>query len=222
MSFIELKQVSFTYPLEKQAVLSGIDLKIKQDEITALVGANGSGKTTLTKLMIGVLKPAIGEVLLEDQITQNYTLAEIGKKIGYVFQNPELQLFCNTVAEEVGFGLTNRGYAPNIVKEKVEYYLDYFELSQYKKTSPLHLSLGEKRRLAIASVLVNNADFLILDEPTVGLDEFRKKNLEKQLEKIVLLGKGFMLVSHDRLFIDSLAQRVITIEAGRVINDVRR
>ena len=118
-----------------------------------------------------------------------------------------------------GFGLSNRGCEPEKVKEKVDFYLDYFELTAYRNTFPLNLSQGEKQRLAIAAVLANEADFLILDEPTTGLDDFRKKRLEEYLEKTAQLGKGILLVSHDEPFVSRLAQRIVMIENGLLMED---
>ncbi len=219
VAYIELRDVTFFYPQEKKPVLSEVNLTIEKKGITALSGSNGSGKTTLTKVMIGVCKPCKGDVYLDGRSIKDYTLAEIGRRIGYVFQNPEMQLFCSTVAEEVGFGLSNRGCAPESVKGKVDFYLDYFDLTAYKNTFPLHLSQGEKQRIAIAAVLANEADFLILDEPTTGLDDCRKKRLEDYLKKTALLGKGVLLISHDESFVNSLAQKVVTIEKGQIISD---
>ncbi|WP_243120477.1 ABC transporter ATP-binding protein [Pelotomaculum sp. FP] len=202
--------------------LAGIDLSLDKDGVTAIVGPNGSGKTTLTKLLIGVLQPTEGEVRLEGRPVAGYSLAEIGRRIGYVFQNPDLQLFCSTVAEEVGFGLANRGCEPADVQEKVAFYLDYFELTAYRDVFPLYLSQGEKQRLAIAAVLANEPEFLILDEPTIGLDAWRKKNLEDYLKKVARLGRGMILVSHDERFVDKMAERVVTLANGRIQSDSGR
>ncbi|WP_027399058.1 energy-coupling factor ABC transporter ATP-binding protein [Anaerovorax odorimutans] len=220
MSYIELKDVSYFYPHEEKIVLSEINLKIKKDGITALIGSNGSGKTTLTKVIMGIIKPCNGEIFLDGQAVTDYTLAQVGQHIGYVFQNPEVQLFCSSVGEEVGFSLRNRGYQPELVKEKVDFYLDYFDLKKYRNTFPLHLSQGEKQRIAIAAVLANDSDFLILDEPTTGLDGLRKKKLEEYLKKAALLGKGVLLVSHDENFVGDLAQRIVTMEKGKITSDV--
>jgi energy-coupling factor transport system ATP-binding protein len=219
VAFLELNQVTFFYPQQQKPALVGIDLTFDKNEITAIIGPNGSGKTTLTKLMIGVLLPNTGKILLDDRPLREYSLAEIGRHIGYVFQNPDQQLFCPTVAEEVGFGLKHRGWEPEKVRERVKFYLDYFELTVYRKVFPLHLSQGEKQRLAIASVLANEPGFLILDEPTVGLDLYRKKLLEDYLNKIAQLGRGMVIVSHDTAFVERLAERVISLENGRIRGD---
>ncbi len=217
--FLELRQVSFVYPRQKKPVLNGVNLIFEENGITAIVGPNGSGKTTLTKLMVGVLQPDTGEVYLESRTLREYSLAEIGHRIGYVFQNPNQQLFCATVEEEIGFGLKHLGREPEVVKERVEYYLDYFELSAYRNIFPHHLSYGEKQRVAIAAVLANNPDFIILDEPTVGLDAYRKRLLENYLKKIVRLGKGMVIISHDFKFVERMADRVISLENGQVQSD---
>lgn len=222
MSFFEIKQVSFSYPKHNERVLTDISMDFDQNEITAIVGSNGSGKTTLTKLMIGVLQPTTGEIHLDGRPIAGYSLGEIGRRIGYVFQNPNLQLFCRTVAEELGFGLTNRGYKPEIVEERVQFFLNYFELKEYGDVFPLHLSQGEKQRLAIAAVLANDPLFMILDEPTIGLDAYRKKLLEDYLKKTARSGKGMILVSHDNAFINKVVQRVVTLENGQIKWDRRR
>lgn len=219
MAFIELSQVTFFYPQKIKPALTRIDLAIEKGEITAIVGPNGSGKTTLTKLMIGVLKPAEGTVNLAGRPIAGYSLAEIGRHVGYVFQNPNLQLFCSTVYEEVGFGLVNQGCEPAAVQERVDFYLDYFELTAYRNAFPLHLSQGEKQRLAIAAVLANEPEFLIMDEPTTGLDAYRKKLLEDHLKKIARLGRGIILVSHDAPFVSRMADRVVSLEDGQIQRD---
>lgn len=222
MPFLQLSRVAFSYPRKMKPVLTGINLDLDKNMITALVGPNGSGKTTLTKLLIGVLQPSEGEVLLAGRPVAEYSLAEIGRRIGYVFQNPDLQLFCGTVAEEIGFGLVNRGCEPAAVHEKVAFYLDYFDLAACRGVFPLYLSQGEKQRLAIAAVLANEPEFLILDEPTIGLDAYRKKLLADYLKKVARLGRGMILVSHDEPFVDKMAERVVTLASGRIQSDSGR
>lgn len=222
MLFWELNRVTFSYPRKMSPAVTGINLYLEKEGITALIGANGSGKTTLTKLMMGILRADQGEIHLGGHPIEKYSIGEIGQRIGYVFQNPDLQLFCSSVAEEIGFGLTNRGCPLAKAEERVDFYLDYFELTAYRNVFPLHLSQGEKQRLAIAAVLVNEPEFLILDEPTIGLDAYRKKLLEEYLGKVARLGTGILLVSHDTDFVGKMADRIITMEKGRIQSDSGR
>lgn len=222
MPFLQLSRVTFSYPRTMKPALREIDLVLDKDTVTAVIGPNGSGKTTLTKLMLGILPPTGGEVLLEGHSIAGYSLAEVGRRIGYVFQNPDLQLFCRTVAEEIGFGLVNQGCDSAAVQEKVAFYLDYFELAACRDAFPLYLSQGEKQRLALAAALANEPEFLILDEPTIGLDACRKKLLEEILNKVARLGRGMILVSHDAPFVDKMAERVVTMAGGRIQSDSGR
>lgn len=216
MSFLELRQVSFIYSGKTDPAVTDVNLSLDKNVITALVGPNGSGKTTLTRLMIGILQPSQGEIYLAGRPLKKYSLAQVGACIGYVFQNPDLQLFCSTVAEEIAFGLIHSRQDATLIKEKVDYYLDYFELSSCRNAFPLHLSQGEKQRLAIAAVLAHEPAYLILDEPTIGLDAYRKRLLADYLHKVAGLGRGMLLVSHDLAFVDSLADRVIGMENGHI------
>lgn len=222
MAFLDLRNVTFKYPGQKRTVLAGINLTFDKAGITAIMGPNGCGKTTLTKLMVGLLVPITGEISLENRPLGTYSLAEIGRRIGYVFQNPDRQLFCTTVEEEIGFGLKNMGWKPAAVRERVEFYLEYFELAAYRRVFPLHLSQGEKQRLAMAAVLAGEPGFLILDEPTAGLDAYRKTILGKFIRKIAALGRGTVIVSHDTTFVRRIAERVITVENGQISRDNRQ
>jgi len=221
-AFLELSRVTFGYPGREKPALADVNLSLDWEGITAIVGPNGSGKTTLTKLMAGILLPAAGQIRLEGRPLKEYSLAEIGRRIGYVFQNPDQQLFCSTVAEEIGFGLKHLGFDPETVRERVEFCLDYFELAGYRHAFPLHLSRGEKQRLAIAAVLASEPRFLILDEPTSGLDAYRKKLLEEYLKKIACSGRGMVLVSHDMAFVERVAERTIFMESGQICRDSGR
>lgn len=219
MSFLKLSQVNFRYPKQEKLTLDNINLEIDQERVTAVIGPNGSGKTTLSKVIIGVLPATGGQILLQGSKVEEYSLAQIGRRIGYVFQNPDLQLFCGTVAEEIGFGLINQGYEADRVKERVDFYLEYFHLAEYRQAFPLHLSQGEKQRVAIASVLATEPEFMILDEPTVGLDAYRKKILAAYLQKIARSGRGMILISHDMIFVNRLADRIIQMEKGCIVGD---
>ncbi|MDD3652590.1 MAG: ABC transporter ATP-binding protein [Desulfotomaculaceae bacterium] len=217
MAFIDLINVSYKYPGQQRTILHDINLSIWNRGCTAVTGSNGSGKTTLSKLLLGILTPVTGLVKLNGQPLTSMTLPQIGRRIGYVFQNPDRQIFCATVEEEISFGLQNQGLSPDQVLQKVKAILDYFELTRYAHTFPLALSAGEKRRLAIAAVLALEPDLLVLDEPTAGLDPYRKRLLGDYLEKIIASHKGVVIISHDHQFIARYATRFIRLKNGQVV-----
>ena len=176
LGFIELKNLSFRYK-EDKAIIDNMNLKITKDEITTIIGANGSGKTTLGKLMMGILKPISGQVYIENRDITDMTLAEIGSKIGYLFQNPEKHFFSNTVEDELGFVPRTMGCNEDVLEREIKELLILFQLQHLRESYPLLLSQGEKQRLAIATIISNKPEYLILDEPTTGLDLNRKNIL---------------------------------------------
>lgn len=220
LNFIELKDLSFGYKKEN-IVINNINLKIDKDEVTTIIGPNGSGKTTLGKLMMGILKATRGEVYISNKNVAEMALAQVGFNVGYLFQNPEKHFFANTVDDELGFILRLRGFNDSFVANRIEEMLRLFQLEGLKKSSPLLLSQGEKQRLAIASILINEPKYLILDEPTTGLDVERKKLLIGLLKELRKEGIGMTIISHDHSFIEQLSQRIIKIHRGEIAYDQR-
>lgn len=208
LPFISLSKVYYSYDKENM-VFSGLDLDLGPGEITAITGPNGSGKTTLSKLVMGILKPDSGKVYLDGNDVDKMTLGEVGSKIGYLFQNPEMQIFANTVFDELSFVLRLKGLEEDKIEVKVNRLLEDFNLKDYKDASPFNLSFGEKQRLAIAGVLINEPRYLILDEPTTGLDYKRKRQLRDILDGLFKKGIGFSLITHDLDFIQHFGARVI-------------
>ena len=209
---ISVDNITFKYPLVTAPVLSGFSARFELGEIVALTGKNGSGKTTLTKLLVGILRPLSGSILIDDLCISGMDLFEIGRRVGYVFQNPNRQLFCDTVYNEVAYGLRNLGLNETKVSQKVDYYLEYFDLRRYHKTYPGKLSLGEKQRLALAAVLALGTNYLILDEPTTGLDGRRMKEFGDMMIKLRQeFDCGIVFVSHETDFIASYADRELVI-----------
>lgn len=173
--YIDLKNVF--YSAEDNCIIKGISLSIQKDDFVAIIGENGCGKTTLTKLLLGILKKDTGEIKVDGKNIEKYKLHEIGAKIGYVFQNPSYQIFAPTVEEELSFAMRYKDLDEDIIQEKVQATIKQFSLEDAKTATTYNLSQGEKRRLAIGCMLLNNPEFIILDEPTVGLDEKRKRQL---------------------------------------------
>lgn len=218
LNFIELRNLSFGYKRNK-IIMNNISLKINKHEVTTILGPNGSGKTTLGKLIIGILKPISGQVYITNQDVSEMTLAQVGLKIGYLFQNPEKHFFSNTVEDELGFVPRLKGLNDDFLENRIKELLRLFQLEHLRKSSPLLLSQGEKQRLAIATILINQPEYLILDEPTTGLDVERKKVLIDLLKELRKKGIGMTIISHDHSFIEQLSQRVIKIHRGEITYD---
>lgn len=215
---IEFYDVSFVHQSGIQA-LKNINLRIEKGERVAIVGENGAGKTTLIKHMNGLLKPTKGIVRVMGLDTRQASTAELSRKVGIAFQNPDHQLFCETVEEEVSFALRNFGFTEDLTKKRVEWTLRFFGLEQYSKSSPISLSGGEKKRLTLACILAWDPEVIVLDEPTVGQDAIQKEKLSEIIKMLNSAGKTVVIVSHDIEFIWPLQPRVIIMSAGEIIGD---
>ncbi len=217
-TYIEVKNMSFCYP-RSQFRLEDISLQLNRNDITALVGENGSGKTTLGKILTGILKPASGEIQIGKKDIKTLDLGEIGKKVGYLFQNPEKQIFAASVYEDVSFPLEINGVSPEAIKDRTESILKELEIDHLKDKYPFNLSHGEKQRVALAGILVNETEYLILDEPTTALDTDRKELLGRMLQKLHSQGTGILIISHDEIFINKFCGRVLKMKQKGGITD---
>lgn len=215
---IEFRDVSFEYKKDKP-ILRKLNIKINSKEVTAVLGSNGSGKTTLGKLLVGILKPIKGNVIVFGKHTSEMSLGEIGQKIGYLFQNPERQIFAATVEDEIGFILELKGYSKEQIEERVDHMLSLFQLNEVRKSFPFKLSHGEKERLALAAILVNDPVYLVLDEPTTGLDIERRGILLDVLKSLKEKGIGMTIISHDEEFVKSISSRIIRMHRGEIVED---
>lgn len=221
MGYIEVTNICFTYPKSKKQIINNMSLELYKNDFTAIVGSNGSGKTTLGKLFTGILKPTMGEILICGNNSKDMTLGQCGKKVGYLFQNPSRQIFAASVKEELSFIMEFKGTDIKIIEQKVDNMLEVFDLIHLKDEFPFNLSRGEKQRLALAAILVNDPEYLILDEPTTGLDFERIKILSNVLNKLRKKEIGIAVISHDEEFINNHATRIIQVEGGEVIGDWR-
>ena len=170
---IEVENLHFTYPNGVKALI-GVSLQIKDGEFVAIMGQNGAGKTTLVKHFNGLLKPTEGTVKVDEVDITKTSVASLARNTGFVFQNPDHQLFSETVEEEIAFALKNFGFEPEVVEKRTTWALNLLGLTQYRKTSPFLLSGGERKRVALASVLAWDPKTLIMDEPTIGQDYQQK------------------------------------------------
>lgn len=219
--FIEIKNIDFKYKRGRQ-VFRDFSIDFDRMETTIIRGPNGSGKTTLTKLIMGILKAQSGSVAISGRDTRDLSLGEIGQSIGYLFQYPERQLFATSVIEELTFPLLFRGVDREEVFTKAEEWMEIFELEGLRDSYPFSLSYGEKRRLALAAVLMNEPTYLILDEPTASLDRERIGILEHILEKLKKKKIGAIIVSHDLDFIEDHGDRIVSLEGGVIASDRKK
>jgi energy-coupling factor transport system ATP-binding protein len=215
---IEVEGVHFTYPNGVEA-LKGVSLAIKDGEFVAIMGQNGAGKTTLVKHFNGLLKPSQGHIRVDGVETTKTTVATLSRNAGFVFQNPDHQLFSETVEEEISFALKNFGFEADIIEKRITWALNLLGLEQYRKTSPFLLSGGERKRVALASVLAWNPKTLILDEPTIGQDHQQKEKLRQFIVQMQTQGKTVIIVTHDVEFVAECNPRVVLMKEGRIVAD---
>lgn len=215
---IEAEGVYFSYPTGVEA-LRGVSLVINSGEFIAIMGENGAGKTTLVKHFNGLLKPSRGRVRVDGVETNKVSVAKLSKKVGLVFQNPDHQLFCETVEKEIAFGLRNFGFPEDMIAKRTDWALNLLGLVEYREVSPFMLSGGERKRVALASVLAWDPDMVILDEPTIGQDQGQKERLRQFIIQLNAQGKTVVIVTHDVEFVADCHPRVILMSQGRIIAD---
>ena len=213
---IEVKDLYFAYPTGVEA-LKGITLTIDDGEFLAIMGQNGAGKTTLVKHFNGLLKSTKGEVVVDGVSTREVSVAQLARKVGFVFQNPDHQLFCETVEEEVAFALRNFGFEENAIKKRVDWALNLLDVTQYRQTSPFMLSGGERKRVALASVLAWDPQVVILDEPTIGQDHQQKEKLRQFIVQLNAQKKTVIIVTHDVEFVAECNPRVVLMTEGKIV-----
>ncbi|KKG13418.1 ABC transporter ATP-binding protein [Methanosarcina sp. 2.H.T.1A.6] len=196
-----------------------LNFEIKHGEFLALLGHNGAGKTTLAGHLIGFCRPACGRVLLNGKDISKYSTAQLSKQVGYLFQNPDSQIFTDSVLEEVRFGLENLGMSEEEIKRLANSALEMMELSAYIKRHPHALSRGQRQRLAVASILALEPDLLVLDEPTTGQDRGHIRNFLDKIRELNRLGKTVILITHDMELAAEYAERVVVMKQGKILLD---
>jgi len=215
---IETRNLYYAYEDEKY-VLKNINLRINKGEIIAILGENGAGKTTLVKHFNGLLKPTKGEVFVLGKNVKDMSVAELSKHVGIVFQNPDHQLFSETVEKEIEFAMVNFGFEKHYIEERIEWALKLMGLEKYRNRSPYTLSIGERKRLTLATVLSYDPDILILDEPTAGQDFLQKEKIAELMNLLKHRKKTIIIVTHDIEFIVNRVERVILLVGGKIIYD---
>ncbi|MBA3922062.1 MAG: ABC transporter ATP-binding protein [Nostocaceae cyanobacterium] len=216
---IEFIDIHYTYPGSSQPALNGLNLCIPAHTKTALIGQNGCGKTTLFLLANGLFKPQRGKVYYQGQplVYNRRPLMELRQKVGLVFQNPEQQIVASTVEEDISYGLCNLGLPDKEITQRVEQALSEFGLTEFAGKPVHHLSLGQKKRVSLADVMVLQPELLLLDEPTAFLDQLYTRQLMATLKKIDAGGTTILMATHDLNLVYRWADWIIVLDQGRLV-----
>ena len=215
---VELFSISYRYADGFEA-LKEVSTSFYSNEITAIVGKNGAGKTTLVKQLNGLLKPSEGKILLDDVDIRKFAIEELSQKVGYVFQNPDHQIFSASVFEEIEYGLLNIGMEEALRKERIKEALELTGLTGKEDIHPFNLSKGERQKLAIASVLALKPKLIIVDEPTTGLDWEGSIKIMNEIRELKKNGHSLIIITHNIRLVAEYAERVIIMNAGKIIRD---
>jgi len=218
----ELNNVSFAYN-RKFTALNNITLAINKGELVAIIGANGTGKSTMLSLLDGLTFPstgifkAFGNILTEQMLNNFERQLSFRKRVGFVFQNPDIQLFCPTVKEDILFGPLHLGVEKREIHERFEKIVECMKIKHLLERTPHELSIGEKKKIAIASVLIIEPDVLLLDEPTAGLDPQTTRDIIAILFNEHSAGKTIIFATHDLHIVEEMAETVQVFGADHSI-----
>jgi energy-coupling factor transport system ATP-binding protein len=218
VAMVQVENLSFAYPFGPR-VLSDVNLEIAAGEFLAIIGQNGSGKTTLAKQIVGLLSPVEGRIMLSGRDRATLSVAETAHEAGYVFQNPDHQIFAATVEDEVAFGPRNFGIARDEVERRCDEVLRAVDLIEVRGRDPFLLSKGERQRLAVASVLALRPRLMILDEPTTGLDYREQRRMMALVNDLNRAGIAIVMITHTPWLVAEYARRVVLMRKGRVLYD---
>jgi energy-coupling factor transport system ATP-binding protein len=217
-SILQLTDLRFAYP-DGTVALDGVTLRIESGSVVAIVGQNGSGKTTLAKHLNGLLRPSSGHVVVGGSDTAKQPVRSLAVHVGYVFQNPGHQLFARTVREELAFGPRNLGVSAAEIGDRATDVAKALGLEQHLEDHPHRLPLPLRKLVSIASVLTMRTAVLVLDEPTTGQDHRTAVRIAEVIRTTAASGTTVVLVSHDMPLVAEIADRVVVMDAGRVVAD---
>ncbi|MFM1819073.1 MAG: hypothetical protein RIS61_671 [Actinomycetota bacterium] len=215
---LEVSRLAYAYADGHQA-LFGVDFKIQKGERVALLGPNGAGKTTLVMHLNGILKPGHGSIFVDENLIDHQSpenLKETRRKVGIVFQDPDDQLFMPTVWDDVAFGPKNLGFTGTELDQKVKGALEKVRMVDFSDRPPHHLSFGQRRRVALATVLVMNPEILVLDEPSSNLDPASRRELAEILNSLDIT---LLMVTHDLPYAYELCERSLILSSGQIVAD---
>ncbi len=213
---IEFANVCASYD-SQTSVLHSVNFTIADGDFVAFVGSNGAGKSTTMRLINGLLKPRAGEVLIDGVSTSKIRTSEMASHVGFLFQNPDRQICCKTVRDELMFGFSATGRESEHAQSRVDAVIDEFGFAP--DADPFMLNRGARQLLALASIIVMEPSVVILDEPTVGLDGLGIKKVMERIKRLNEAGTTIIMVCHDMEIVADYARRVIVMSSGRVIDD---
>jgi energy-coupling factor transporter ATP-binding protein EcfA2 len=214
-TLIHCEELELVYPNGFKA-LHGVSLDIHRGEMVAILGQNGSGKTTLVKHFNGLLYPTAGKIEVDGHPTREQGIFQLGKKVGYVFQNPDHQIFSDTVFDEVAYTLRLRKQPEEMIKKAVAEALEAVDLAGFEKEDPFSLTKSGRQRVAVAAVLAAQPEIVILDEPTTGLDYAEQRSMMDLVKELNRRGNTIIFVTHHMWVVAEYAQRVFVIKDGKV------
>ena len=213
---IEVRDLWHIYPGGVEA-LRGINLSVYKGDFLALLGQNGSGKTTLAKHFNGLLKPTKGEVVIKGENAKGKTVAELSRVVGYVFQNPDHQIFTQSVRDEIAYGLKNMGLSDEEIDARVKKILKFIGLEGKEDVFPFNLGKGERKKLAIGSILTMEPEVLVIDEPTTGLDIKGTNHIMALIREMHEKGRTIVIITHDMNIAANYASRVVVLHEGKIL-----
>lgn len=219
---VEFRNYSFKYSGASAPVLEDIEFSVREGEIVVLAGASGSGKSTILRSINGLIPHVYpgeykGEVIVDGLLVKETPTYELARRVGFLFQNPENQIFMFTVERDIAFGLENLGYPPEVIRKKVDWAMNLLGISQLAKRSPSELSDGQKQRVAIAGSLVMDPSILVMDEPTSLLDPKTAWEVVELIRKLNKeLGLTVILVEHRFELVSDIASKFVVISKGKL------
>lgn len=213
---IRCEGLGFTYP-DGTPALDGVDLSIEAGERVAIVGRNGSGKSTLVRHWNGLLRPSAGRVVVDGVATAGRRAAELARVVGLTFQDPDRQLFTGSCRREVEFGARNVGLRGRALDVAVDGALEALGLTEASASNPYDLGPSRRRLLTLACVLAMHTPVVVLDEPTMGLDTRQVSLVSSLVERLAAEGRTVVAISHDARFVESSFQRMVRLDAGRIV-----
>lgn len=217
-TIIKTENLTFRYGAS-EPVLSNISLEIARGECVAIIGQNGAGKTTLVKHFNGLHKPTSGKVYVDGKDTVPLRVSDLAGKVGYVFQNPDHQIFHDTVGKEVAFGLRNLGIAADEIRIRVADALEAVGLTAHYQSYPFNLSKGQRQRVALASVLAMQTEVIVLDEPTTGQDHRESMQIMEMVRTLNEKGHTIIFITHDMSLVARYASRAVVVCQGGLLAD---